>query len=491
MPAEQEDLPDDVEELKRMLRAARGELTQERAERAVIEEKLRLANAALFGRRSEVLEDANQTRLFDEIETELDRGPELFADAETKVAAHTRRPRGRRVLPEYLPRKQIVHDVPEDERVCGCGADLTRIGEEVAEKLEIIPAQVFVERHVRPKYACRACKGEDADDDAVKIAPAAPQILPKSLAGPGLLAYLLVGKFQDSLPLYRMERIFQRMEVDLSRQTMSNWFIALHERLRPLLRLLRDELFRGPVVAVDETPVQVLGESGRSNTTKSYMWVIRAGPPERPVVWFEYRPTRSAAFLGEWFAGYDGALLTDGYAGYNELGARAGIAHAGCWDHARRKFVEARKVAPESEAAKRALSLIGELYRVERIGREKLFAPEELFALRRQRSGPSIAQLREFLDERIPLVAPKTVLGEALAYASRQWPKLTRFLDDGAIPLSNILVENDIRPFAIGRKNWLCVPRRSRGSKRLRDHALSWMREGPSQRIYRRTLQTA
>lgn len=415
----------------------------------ILREKLRLAQARLFGRKSEKFEDRTQSRVFDEVEAEIEQGPVLFSE-KTPVRGHTRERRGRRLFPESWPRKEILHDISDAEKVCDCGADLKRIGEETAEKVEIIPAAIFVERHIRPKYACPRCKGADESDQPIRIAPVPPQILPKSQAGPGLLAHLVVSKFQDALPFNRQEAIFRRIGLDLGRNTMCNWMIQQHSALKPLLVLLERELLSGPVLHCDETPLQVQRERNRPNTTQSYMFVLRGGPPERPVLQYIYRDTRKAEFLHRLLCSYRGVLLTDGYAAYAALTRNLpDVDHAGCWAHARRRFANLLKAAPDSRRAAYALHF------ERRANRQKL-SPEQRLLLRQRLSKKIVLNfIRPSIEDLLPRTPPASTLGAALQYLDGQWSARTRFLENPHIPLDNNVAENDIRPFVVGRKNWL------------------------------------
>jgi len=217
---------------------------------------------------------------------------------EIKVASHTRKKSGRKPLPDDLPREEVIHDIAEEEKTCVCGSLLSRIGEEVSEKLDIVPAQVRVIKHIRYKYACKGCEGVESEGGAVKIAPLPAQMIPQGIASEGLVAYILVSKFADALPFYRQERIFERLGVEIGRGTMANWAIYVGQRCEPLMDLLWREICSGPIINMDETPVQVLNEPGKPATSKSYMWVFCGGDLMRPALYFRYDPSRS----GEVFA---------------------------------------------------------------------------------------------------------------------------------------------------------------------------------------------
>lgn len=256
------------------------------------------------------------------------------------------------------------------------------------------------------------------------------------------------------------------MGIELTRKTMSGWAIAVAERCSPLVDLLRKELQSGPVIHCDETTLQVMREPGRKNTTQSYMWVMRGGARDHPVVLYEYQPTRSARFLKEHLKGYRGCLLTDGYTAYDEIGDLPGIVHAGCWAHARRKFTDARKADSRNDTAIKFLALIASLYKVENKCRDEMLTAEQILGIRTAESLPVVQEIFELVAAQIASVPPKSLLGKSLHYLAGEKKKLLRFLEDGNIPIDNNVAENDIRPFVLGRKNWLFSgsPRGARAS---------------------------
>ncbi len=464
------DLPDDVDALRALALQQQTELDAQSdtlAERArrideqaaqirQLEEYVRLLRHQRFGRTSEQT-SREQLGLFNEAELAADTAEKEDAPVGVEIAAHTRRPHGRRPLPSFLPRVEILHDLPEAEKVCATdGTPLARIGEEVCEQLEIIPATIRVLRHVRPKYACPSCH------TGIHVAALPPQPIPKSLASPALLAHVAVSKYVDALPLYRQEAILGRIGIDLPRATLASWMVRAGELVQPLVNLLRDDLLAGGVVQCDETPFQVLKEPGKAATSLSYLWVQRSLSRDAPVVLYDYDPSRSGRVPERLFEGYAGVLQTDGYEGYTAVGQRPGIVHVGCWAHARRKFDEAlkgmrgaeRKATSRKESvALQGLGFVQKLYAIERTAKDAI--PEERTRLRDERSRPVLDALRRWLDDALPRVAPQTLTGKALSYLDHQWPKLVRILDDGRIPLDTNLVENAIRPFVVGRKNWL------------------------------------
>jgi transposase len=470
-------LPDRVEALRAMirrmatdheseLRELQDTLQKERNERIEQQnkaleyfEELQLMRRRLFGRSAERLSEHERKQLWLFNEAELIVASEKKAEEEVqrvRVRAHTRVKRGRKPLPEDLPRVEVLHDIPEEDKTCGCGQELHRIGEDICEKLEIIPAQVRVKRHIRPRYACKACEGSgDEEKPAVRIAPVFPQLLPKSIATPSLVAYMITAKFCDGLPFYRQERQFQRIGIDISRQDMANWSIRVHQRVGPLLALLREEIRRGPTVGIDETPVQVMKEPGRPNTSRSYMWVFRGGATEHPVVEYHYHPTRSGSVPLEYLSGYQGYVQSDGYEGYEELGRQPGVIPVGCWAHARRKYYEAKVVSKLSESAAEALIWIDKIFEIERKLRTQDLAPEQFAQQRREEVTPLLEELWSWIQAKKPQVPPSTLLGKAIGYTSGQWDKLVRYLDSPFLRPDNNACEQAIRPFVVGRKAWL------------------------------------
>ena len=325
---------------------------------------------------------------------------------------------------------------------------------EISEQLDIVPAQVRVLRHVRKKYACPHCQL------GVKTAPLPPQPLPKTMASPGLSAHIAVAKYQDALPLHRQEHILQRIGLDLPRATLAAWMIKLGIWIQPLINLLQDVLLGYNVLQMDETTLQVLKEPAKLPQSNSYLWVRRGGPPHLPVILFDYDPSRSQAVPLRLLDGYRGYLQVDGYDGYNAVGLRSDIVLVGCMAHARRKFDEAVKAQgvdrdnPEKiRKAMEGLRYLQALYRIER--ECKGSSSEERYSVRQQKAKPLFETLRASLDAALPTVAPQSMTGKALTYLHNQWPKLIRYLDDGRLSIDNNRVENAIRPFVIGRCNWL------------------------------------
>ncbi len=463
------DLPDSIEELRALVlrqqellidQGARHEQTvsEYSEEISQLREYIRLLKSQRFGSSSE-RSPSSQLGLFNEAESIHDED-----DAQTEsdsssieVPAHTRRKRGgRRPLPAFLPREEIVHDIAEDEKLCRNDPEhrLAQIGEDRLEQLVFVPASAKVLVHIRPKYACSSCK------DSVKVAPPPATPIPKSFATPSLLAQIITSKYVDALPLYRQAKIFQRMGVDLSRATMASWVIKMGELATPLLEIILKEIRSGDYTQMDETPFQVLKEKGKLATTHSYLWALRGGGPEQPLLYYEYARTRSGKVAKQLLDGFEGYLQTDGYKGYDGFDESIGIVHVGCFAHARRKFDEAlrgqgKKVKPGKKAslARQGLRRINKLYEIERGYADA--SRDDRTALRAEKLAPKFRELREWTLASKGRVPPNGLTGQAIGYLDRQWSKLVRVLDDPRIPLDTNAVERCIRPFVIGRRNWM------------------------------------
>ena len=456
-------MPTSPAELVKLVLSYRAQLGELRAryeeEIALLREQIRVLKARLYGQKSEKsrVEAEEQLCLFDLPEPEGVEEEE--SGEEEEVSGYRRKRRGRKPLPEDLPRVEVVHDIAEEEKVCGCGCRLVRIGEETSEQLDVVPARVRVIVHIRPKYACPCCEGAETEEAAVKIAPMPKRLLPKSLATAGLLAHVLTAKYVDHVPLYRQEEQFRRIGVEISRGTMSRWAVKASEACQPLLNLLREEVLEGGYVQVDETRVQVLKEPGRAATTQSYMWVFREGDESRhPVVVYEYHQSRSGEVAKRFLEGFRGYVQTDGHSGYDYLDRAEGVRHVGCWAHVRRKYTDVVKAQGKNRrpgGADKALSYIRKLYNLERSWKREGLGPDEVCERRQEHAGPVLEKFRRWLESRHGRTPPKGLLGQAIAYTLKQWPRLVVYLEDGRLRLDNNGAENAIRPFTVGRKNWL------------------------------------
>lgn len=447
-------LPEDVATLQAMVIDARKALLKK--ERKIeslyqlihaYQEEKRLAAARRFAPSSE--QEAAQYRLFDEAESGAAESQTAEADTPpVAVKAHRRRG-GRTPLPEHLPRVEIVHDLSETEKRCACGACREPIDQQVSEQLDIIPAKVRVLKHIRLKYACKHC------DSAPQSAAMPPQPIPKSQASPGFLAYVITSKYADALPLYRQCHILSRGGVELPRHTLCHQVVKAGELVQPLINLLQDRALAYPVLQMDETTTQVLEEPGKAAQSQSYMWVMRGGPPGQQAIIYHYDPGRGQAVAKRLLAGYQGYLQTDAWSAYEAVHSDTVTAVA-CWAHARRKFIEAEKALPKNQRKRsgrihQALAYIAKLYAVEKAHRQN--TPEQRLAARRQNSLPVLEQFKTWLDKQN--INPKSRLGQAIAYTLKNWDRLAVYCTDGRIEIDNNAIENKIRPFAVGRKNWL------------------------------------
>lgn len=442
-------LPDNPEELKKIIAEYESEVR-------LLREQVKHLYGKLFGRKSEKHDKKNpQLSLFDVPEPE-----DLEVDEdEVLVSSHTKRKGHRAPLPESLPRIEKIHDIDQQDKICACGAHLVRIGEETSEKLDIIPAVIQVVRHIRPKYSCKSCEGVESEGSAVIIAPVPPQVMPKSIASGGLLAHIFTAKFEDALPFYRQEKQFKRLGTDINRSNMSSWTIKVAEKVQPLLDLLQSQILSGPLINIDETTVQVLRESGRSPTQKSYMWVFRGGDQEKPTCIFQYHPTRSGDVASSFLKNYAGAVQSDGFSGYDFLDCNTDIQHLGCWAHARRKFMDADKARGKNKgkagSTTIALNYIRKLYGIEKRVKNSNVSLVEHLAIRKAQSEPILEDFRKWLEKKSLQVVPKSLLGKAISYTLNQWHRLVAFINCVSATPDNNLAENCIRPFVVGRKNWL------------------------------------
>jgi transposase len=432
------------------LKRDRQRITLLQAKVEKLEAQNRLAMLKRYGVSSEQL--SLQERLFDEAEVSADDEPDASeppaSDETVTVAAHRKRKPKRQPLPAALPR--IVHEHTLDDPHCACGAELEEIGTETSEQLDVIPAVVYVVEHRRAKYVCRCC------NTAPVTAPMPRQPIPRSLASPGFLAYVATSKYADGLPLNRQSKMFERIGVDIPRQTLAGQIVKAGELVTPLVNLMRDHITAHDIVQMDETPVQVLKEPGKVAQSQSYMWVMKGGPPKQPAILYRYEPSRSGQvpldLLGE-FAGY---LQSDDYAGYNAVQRRPDVRGVGCWAHARRKFHDALKALPKAQQGRgnriqQALNFIMKLYAIE--SRLKDASAEARLAARQAESRPVLETFKVWLERQS--VPPQTLLGKAIHYTLGDWHRLTVYCEDGRLSIDNNAVENAIRPFAIGRKNWL------------------------------------
>lgn len=414
----------------------------------ILEEYVALAKQRQFASKSEKF-NINQLSFFDEADYPKNQEAILKAEEEIQVASFTRKKPGRKALPKEFPRKPVVHDLQEHEKICLCGYELTHIGNEKSEQLEIIPAKVYVIEHIRKKYACRKC------EETIRMALLPKQPIPRSIAAPGLLSHVLTSKYQDHLPLYRQEQILRRIGVDIPRATLSLWVIKCAQLLKPLAKLLHKTILSYDIAYSDETTLQVLKESNKLVQSKKYMWLFAGGPPDQFCFYYQYHPARSHQVPKDFFANFKGYLHCDGFPGYDTLAAKNNhIILSGCLYHARRKFVEVAKLAHYQDGVSNTvINYIAKLAKIEEDSKD--FSQEDKFNIRNEKARPILNELYNYLVSKQPQILPKSPLGQAVSYTLNQWTKLLTYLKDGRLENNNNRSERAIKPFVIGRKGWL------------------------------------
>jgi len=408
-----------------------------------------------FGKSSEKHPGQAELQLFNEAELlQLEAAlAEPVPDSITVPAHNRKRPRPRQ-LPENLPRVEVIHDLDDAEKVCACGQTMSLIGDEVLEQLAVIPLQYYVIKHRKFKYAC-ACKAAGVVTARMPKAP-----LPASQASPQLLAQVMVAKFHDGLPLYRQEKMAAREGLDLPRAKLARWMIGASGVFQPLWNLLQDSFFSYDIAASDETGLQVLKEKGREPETKSYLWIRRGGPPEKPVVLVDYSPSRSGETAYSLLDDFKGYLICDAYAGYNRAIRTNNLLPVYCNDHARRKFMDiiksigkASKDKTRGWAASKAVGFYKQLYRIEKSIRT--LTPEKKYQIRQAQAVPVWQTMLDWAREVQALGIRHQATREALAYLLNHAEGLQRYCDDGRLPISNILAEHVAKAIAVPRKNFL------------------------------------
>jgi len=413
----------------------------------LLEEQLRLAQLKRFAASSE--KQSFQKDFFDEAELEV-----ALSDLEAQLPEDLRpqkKPRKKRTgFSDKLVRVRVDLTLSDEEKAGAIKTFFTKVKEE----LDIVPAQAQVIEYWQEKAVF-----EQGGEQQIIAAQRKPHPLGKSIASVSLLAYILVSKYADALPLYRLENILKRYGGSITRTSMAHWIIRLDDVFKPLINLLREHQLEGDYLQADETRIQVLKEDGKSATSDKWMWLIRGGPPDQPAVLFEYDTSRSESVPVRLLEGYEGVLQADGYAGYNQVCRDNAITRIGCWDHARRKFIEASKAAATKKKgqpvskAEVALSKIRKLYAIEK--KIKARPVEQKTEKRQALSLPVLADLKDWLEKNLHRVPKNSLTWKAINYTLNQWDLLVGYCEDGRLNISNALAENAIRPFAVGRRNWL------------------------------------
>lgn len=441
------DLPNDIEALKRLILDQRAQLTDRDHEI----ERLKLLIARLkrlqFGRSSERIDrQIGQLELVLE-DLETNRAAQTIRQESPAASSAPKMKPMRRPLPAHLPRERVVHEIA---CTCSdCGVPMRRIGEDMAEVLEYVPASFKVVRHVRPKFACARC-------ERIVQAPAPTRPIARGIAGPGLLAHILVSKYADHLPLYRQSQIYERQGVELERSTLADCVGGAAALLEPLVEALARYTLESGFLHGDDTPVPVL-EPGRGSTKTGRLWTyVRDGRPwaegAPAAVFFRYSPDRKGERAESHLKSFIGVLHADAYAGFDRLYEAGRITEAACWAHVRRKFFDIHE-SNGSPVAAEALARIRALYEIEEAIRGR--PPDERRAMRQARAGPLIAELKAWLEATLAKVSTKSALAVAIRYALSRWTALVRYCDDGHIEIDNNAAERALRAVALGRKNYL------------------------------------
>ena len=450
-----EELPNDVVALKRIIAEQQQAMERLKAEQqSAIDEAVKAAVAAIlrryYGPRTEKF-DPRQLLLFgqhvdhaqlDQASIEDEAGEQLVTRRIKNRDKH-----GRQQLPKHLERIEIEHDL-NDKSCPACGIERCRIGAEISEQLEYFPASFKVLRHVRHKYACAKCD-HDGYNPNITTAAKSAQPIDKGLTGPSLLAYVITSKLGDHLPLYRLERIFERQQVHVARSTMCAWMRSAGELVKPLVELMTERVRSSQVIHTDDTPVPIQSP-GQEQCRKGRIWCY-LGNEANPYTVYDYTPSRSRDGPAKWLAGYSGYLQADAYGGYDGIFHSQNVMEVACWAHARRKFYDAQD--SDEERAARMLALIGELYVIEREAKDADEAAR--LALRQARSVPVLARIKDWLDAEKEIVLPRSPMATAITYAQNQWAALTTFATQGFLAIDNNASERALKRVAIGRKNWL------------------------------------
>lgn len=470
--AELQQLRQEVE----LLRAQRQQLLeqQKHKDRTIdqLQHQLQYLLRRLFGRSAEKL-DPKQLQLFNTLLNELapsTPAPVSTPESAPPPVARSTSGHGRRRLPASLPRQKVIHDLPEEQKPCPCCGKLRHvIGQEVSEQLDFVPAKLTVIEHVRLKYACPACEAQAAETGPqIRTAEKSLAPIEKGLAAPGLLAYVIVSKYSDHLPLHRLEHILERHGIPIARSTLCDWAAQCADVLRPLHDLMVQRVLQSKVIHTDDTPVDVLDRQ-RTQTRTGRFWVY-LGDPDHPFTVFTYTPSRSRDGPREFLKNWSGYLQADAFGGYDGIYAgQAGghVTEVACWAHARRKFYEAR--TSDAAVSTQALAYIRLLYDVEDAAKEQFrqqdpAAPQRPLAairraLRQELAVPRLQQFQAWLQAQQAQhgspVLPKSPLGEAITYAFNQWDALTVYTTDGDLAIDNNASENALRRVALGRRNWL------------------------------------
>ena len=451
-----------IEELRKRNEALVEEVAALKRQLLLLNEKLFARERELFGASSEKLSPADelQYQLFNEAEVESDKAKKV-EEAEIVVKEYTRSKAGRKKRSTPDETVEVVHDLDANEKTCPCcKSERPMIRQERSEELDLVPAKVVRIVHLRNVYGpCRCDEFDASGEQTIVTAQGPAKIVKGSDFTNRSIALCIAAKYADGIPFARVEKIYARSGLDVSRTTLSNLTMRTAIKISPLIEAMGRDLDVSPVLLMDETTVQVHRVPDKKNTSQSYMWVRYGYRDKRPIVQFAYKPTRSASVPNAMLAGYKGFLQTDGYTGYTAIGQSPGVVHVGCFAHIRRKFFEAFESAGKTGEAGQMLALIKELYVVEHRLRDRLnrgrLDDDSFTSMRAIEVAPILERIKAWLDARNGSVVPQSNLGKAISYALIEWPKASRYPDHALLRPDTNLVESEIRPFVVGRKGWL------------------------------------
>lgn len=432
-------LPDDTNALKQMVLTLLSQIDD-------LSGQLYYLKRQLFGKKSEKLNPAQRLlfeNLYDEVKAKVEeqRQPEAKKVEVRKNANH----KGRKPLPADLPRKVMEIEPSEEEKTCSvCNNEKQRIGTEVTEVLEYVPASFFVKQYVRYKYGCKICESE------ISIGHLPPRTIDKGIAGEGLLAHIITSKYADHNPLNRLEGILKRHGVDINVSTMCDWVAKCADLLEPLVKRMHKKILQSPKINTDDTPIPIKGKKRKGSTYNGYLWVYI---DDKDNVVFDFTPTRSREGPIKFLGNYSGFVQADAYSGYDEFFRKGKATEVGCNSHARRKFEYALDSDPVRAA--RMLVLWGRLYEIESRARKGKYSSAQLLDARQKEAKPILAEIKTVLDEYKNQVLPKSPMGKAITYSLNQWEALNRYVDDPMLDIDNNISERTLRMVVIGRKNYM------------------------------------
>lgn len=470
MNSEKDILPDNIDELKALVLSLQMSQQQYKTNYNSLLENYTLLNTkykAAIGRffsptKERIsLETEGQLGLFNEAETFYDDTIEEGISEKNNsvtIKEHTRKKGGKRKLPDSLPADEIVYELDENEKACKCcGKPRPIAGEDRSEELSIIPMQIKKVVHVAKKYGpCTCDEFLHSGEKEIISAPKPKRIIPYSQVSPELLAYVIHMKYEMALPFFRLSKKFETIDIDISRATLCNWSMLAAEKCELLYGAMISHIKECNVIQMDETHVQVLKEEGKAAESKSWMWVMKAGKSaDKKITVFHYAPTRSADVPFGLLDGFKNFLQTDGYAGYSRAVREYNLVHVSCLAHIRREFYKAHKANTKSKTANAGLQYISKIYEIERKLRNKKYPPDKFMEERKKQMQPVLNAFKKWLDEIHEKILPASDPGKAVNYSLGQWDKFINFLESSDLTPDNNAVENAIRPFVIGRKNWM------------------------------------